>query len=306
MLRIRFHAYSQYFLSFLKSHITQLEIFGGFLLTQLDLLKLVTMHFSKTVLIVLAGTANVSSYLLKFNSTELGAVRAGVEPVIIKSITITEHLAVIPMRTPRYKWLNQPIRLTPVPTSSKISEEQIKRRDPIRIDYLLITFLPPATTVLDGTTLVRLHKHRSIPFASEAAIPQQINTTELPRVKVELKTLNAKVRADMIAAWFKLVKKTFQTLVSQQTATSELPKTAEGVESMLQNRSVDWMSGLEITAAIQTITPTWSVSYKKWHGPYSPPKATAVVSGPVEEQSAVAMGVTTEEVPVITASAFMA
>jgi hypothetical protein len=110
----------------------------------------------------------------------------------------------------------------------------------------------------------------------------------------------------MIATWFKLVKKTYQTSVSQQTATRELPKTTEGEEIMLQNRSMDWMSGLKITVAIQTITPTWSVSYKKWHGPYSPPKATAVVSAPVEEQSAVAMGVTTEEVPVITASAFMA
>jgi len=264
------------------------------------------MHFSKTVLMVLAGTANVSSYLLKFNSTELGAVRAGAGPVIIESITITEHLAVIPMRTPRYKWLNQPIRLTPVPTSSTISEEQIKRRDPIRIDYPLITSLPPATTILDGTTLVRLHMHRSITLASEAAISRPINTTEPPKVKVDLKTLNAKVRADMIAAWFKLVKKTYQTLISQQTAISELPKTTEGVENMLQNRSVDWISGLKFTVAIQTITPTWSVSYKKWHGPYSPPKATAVVSAPVEEQSAVAMGVTTEEVPVITASAFMA
>jgi hypothetical protein len=110
----------------------------------------------------------------------------------------------------------------------------------------------------------------------------------------------------MITAWFRLVKEMYQTLVSQQTATSELPKTTEGVEGMLQNRPVDWMSGLKISVAIQTITPTWSVFYKKWHGPYSPPKATAVDSAPVEEQSVVAVGFTTEEVRVITASAFMA
>lgn len=73
------------------------------------------------------------------------------------------------------------------------------------------------------------------------------------------------------------------------------------MESMLQDRSVDWKSDLEVTVGIQTIYPTWSVSYKKWHGPQFHQEATAVVNAPVKEESVGAMSDTIEDFPVVTA-----
>jgi len=99
------------------------------------------MYLSKTVLAVFAGTATASSFVPDLNSTELAAVLAGAGPVITETITVTEHLAVIPVRSPRYPWLNIRIQLARVPASSTISEKQIvprrynRTRNPIYLSF---------------------------------------------------------------------------------------------------------------------------------------------------------------------------
>lgn len=209
------------------------------------------MHFSKISITVLTGTATASSYLPELNCTGLAAVLVGAGPVMNEATTIPERLAVISMRTRHYKWHNKPVPLTLVPTSTAFSEEQVKRRDPLQVYHSLTTSLPPAPTIFGGTTLVRKHKPKSTALDSDTAILQRATTTGLTGA-------------------------------------------TEDIESMLQNRAVDWNSGLEITAriqTIQTISPTWSISPKKWHGPHSHPETTATVSHPMDD------------LPVITASA---
>jgi hypothetical protein len=137
----------------------------------------VTMYFSRIVLTVLTGTAAASSYLPELNSTELRSVLVGAGPVITEITTVTEILAAISMRTPHYMWLHKPIPFTRVPTSSAISEEQIRGGDLIRAHHPLIASPPPARALLNGTTLVRTHKHRSTALTAEPATSQPATTT---------------------------------------------------------------------------------------------------------------------------------
>jgi hypothetical protein len=74
----------------------------------------------------------------------------------------------------------------------------------------------------------------------------------------------------------------------------------------LQNRVKQWKSDIELLVGKQTIDPTWSVATRKWHGPHSHPKATAVAGALIEEETVRAVDVTTEDVTVVIASALKA
>jgi hypothetical protein len=225
------------------------------------------MYFSKIVWAALAGTATASSFLPDLNSTELVAVLAGAGPVIIETITVTEHLAVIPMRTPRYQWLNLPIRLTRIPTSSTIPDRQIVPRQYLHHgpEFDLSPEMTSSVPHSISARRIRLHRSRK-------------STTLAPR-----------------------------TSVSQPTTTSELPKTTDGLKrKALQNMVIEWMPDLKIVVGVETINPTWSMATKKWHGPHSHPNATTAASAPVEKETVEAVDVSAEDVPVITASAFKA
>jgi general stress protein 26 len=269
------------------------------------------MYFSKTVLAALAGIATASSLVPDLNSTELAAVLAGAGPFITETITVTEHLAVIPMRTPRYQWLNVPIHPTCVPMSSTISEKQIVPRRCLHISPELHVSLSPemtsSATFLTHNRRIYWHrtrKHRSTALASETSILQPTTTSELLQATIDLK---AKHWDNMLTMWFEDAKETPETSVLEPTTTSELSKTTEGMKRRaLQKRIKQWMSDIELLVGIQTIDPTWSVATKKWHGPYSHPKATAVASAPIEEEPVRAVDVTTEDAPVVTASALKA
>jgi hypothetical protein len=126
------------------------------------------------------------------SSAELAAVLAGDGPVITESITVTEHLAVIPMRTLRYQWLNLPIRLTSYPASSiSISEKQIVPGQHLHIGHkihvsLFLEMTGPATfSAYDRRILWhRTREHRSTALISETSISQPKPTTTSERLRL--------------------------------------------------------------------------------------------------------------------------
>ncbi len=272
---------------------------------------LAEMRFFKTVLTVFAGTATASVLFADLNSTGLGAVLAGAGPVITETITITEHLAVIPMRTHLYKWLNLPIRLTRVTTSSTIAGKQAGY-DGIHRHLLhppgtsLSPFPAITSSVIHSTPVLRIHRHKSTTVTSETAVSQLTTTGVISQASMDSKDLKPKLLHDMLPHGLERVKEALQTLISQPSTTSELPKSSEGMESRLQKKVVKGMSDLKITADIHTINPTWSLASKKWHGPHSHPGASVVASTSVKEKSVETVSITTEGVPVVTASAFKA
>jgi len=110
-------------------------------------------------------------------------------PVITESITVTEHLAVIQMRTLRYRWLNLPILLTYHPASSmSISEKQIVPGQHLHIGHKIhvsisLAMTSPVTFSAYDCRILwhRTGKHRSTTLASETSIPQlQPTTTSEP------------------------------------------------------------------------------------------------------------------------------
>jgi hypothetical protein len=269
------------------------------------------MYFSKAVLAVLAGTATACSFVIDLNSTKLAAVLAGAGPVITETITVAEHLAVIPIRTPHYQWLNEPVRMTRVPTSSTISENQIAPcRRPHIGPEIHVSLSPEMTSSVTFSIYNRriyghrTRKHKSAALASDSLISQPTTTSELPQVTTDLK---AKHWDNMLMMWFEHAKETLETSILEPTTTSELPKINEGMKSRsLQNTVKQGKSDIEFLVGIQMISPAWSMATKTWYGPHKYLKATAAASAPVKVETVGAVDITTEDAPVVTASAFKA